>query len=432
MPHDEQDFTTETWINAFEDNPYLSEDYNKKVSNRFSKVQKAYKFTHCLENYIFLNGDDSEIEQILNMVQYRSNSDWGIPWNTAHDEHANYFYATLYKVHLDNFIKAYKWLKLCPLDMVFALSKGDKGSQNVSEMSVETKVLDNSDKSKIKIEKSANSVQRSKNEVFRLLREILTYKIHNQNWEAKSYYTDLKKITGYRSPQKSFQISTPFDKLDYSKRKDLKPKFIQFYDLFIINNNDHQPITSTLTDLQKAIIIQKLYKEGFFISSSNDDTKESVTQLFNISDKDVLEKYTNNPVTPSSSDATILSNYFKDLKQKIESFLFIDNILDYLLEEQYDVLPKHDSIICKQSEIDAVEAEMILILDYYLGENTYKLSKKIYNEQITLEEIRTDDNFINEELTDDTDCSDDLLKDYEMDLISLCCNTLSNSCLFDA
>ena len=100
--------------------------------------------------------------------------------------------------------------------------------------------------------------------------------------------------------------------------------------------------------------------------------------------------------------------------QKIESFLFIDNILDYLLEEQYDVLPKHDSIICKQSEIDAVEAEMILILDYYLGENTYKLSKKIYTEQSTLEEIRTDDNFINEELTDDTDCKDDLWEDYEM------------------
>lgn len=59
--------------------------------------------------------------------------------------------------------------------------------------------------------------------------------------------------------------------------------------------------------------------------------------------------------------------------QQIESGLFIDNILNKLLEHGFKVLSKHDSILCKESELNAVQAIIRAELDAFFGLDGYRL-----------------------------------------------------------
>ena len=60
--------------------------------------------------------------------------------------------------------------------------------------------------------------------------------------------------------------------------------------------------------------------------------------------------------------------------QRIESGIFVDRILVDLLRRGYRVLSKHDSILCKPSELPEVLAFVRAHLDNILGEGEYQLS----------------------------------------------------------
>lgn len=59
--------------------------------------------------------------------------------------------------------------------------------------------------------------------------------------------------------------------------------------------------------------------------------------------------------------------------QRIESSLFIDTILNKLLDKDFKVLSKHDSILCKESDLNAVHALIKAELDDFFGIGGYKL-----------------------------------------------------------
>ena len=59
--------------------------------------------------------------------------------------------------------------------------------------------------------------------------------------------------------------------------------------------------------------------------------------------------------------------------QRIESEIFIDGILARLLREGYRVFSKHDSILCKESDLDQVLAIVTAELDRELAPNGYRL-----------------------------------------------------------
>lgn len=61
------------------------------------------------------------------------------------------------------------------------------------------------------------------------------------------------------------------------------------------------------------------------------------------------------------------------LLQSIESSIFIDGILARLLSEGFRVFTKHDSILCKGSDLDKVSATVRQELDAYLGAGEYQL-----------------------------------------------------------
>ena len=65
---------------------------------------------------------------------------------------------------------------------------------------------------------------------------------------------------------------------------------------------------------------------------------------------------------------------FPVLLQNIESSLFVDTILTELLNKNIKALSKHDSILCKESDVQKVKLVIQRVLDGLLGENTYKLT----------------------------------------------------------
>lgn len=63
--------------------------------------------------------------------------------------------------------------------------------------------------------------------------------------------------------------------------------------------------------------------------------------------------------------------------QQIESVIFIDCILPRLLKMGYRVFSKHDSILCKESDVAAVEAVVREVLDVELGIGAYRLKTEL-------------------------------------------------------
>lgn len=95
---------------------------------------------------------------------------------------------------------------------------------------------------------------------------------------------------------------------------------------------------------------------------------------YNPKPKQILSKYYPNLV--------LFMNEFKRLEgnnrlaimlQEIESAIFIDTILAQLLERGYRVFSKHDSILCKESDLKAVAGIVSAQLDKILGAGNYRL-----------------------------------------------------------
>ncbi|MBK7095348.1 MAG: hypothetical protein IPH57_10000 [Saprospiraceae bacterium] len=99
----------------------------------------------------------------------------------------------------------------------------------------------------------------------------------------------------------------------------------------------------------------------------------SVFKLTN--DKKLLRLlYTQNNRKKSRFDAG--NDYLPIGLQRCESEIFVDNILVKLQQEKLTVISKHDSILCKESEADRVEAIIIEELDRILGANNYSLRRE--------------------------------------------------------
>lgn len=67
------------------------------------------------------------------------------------------------------------------------------------------------------------------------------------------------------------------------------------------------------------------------------------------------------------------SNQLAIMLQEIESAIFVDTILAELLKNGYRVFTKHDSILCKESDLNAVSALVRDHLDSILGSGNYRL-----------------------------------------------------------
>lgn len=76
------------------------------------------------------------------------------------------------------------------------------------------------------------------------------------------------------------------------------------------------------------------------------------------------------------------NNYLPIALQRMESEIFIQNILKRLYDENLIALSKHDSILCKLSDADKVEKIMKEELDRMLGTGNYLLRKKLLTEPL--------------------------------------------------
>ncbi len=96
-----------------------------------------------------------------------------------------------------------------------------------------------------------------------------------------------------------------------------------------------------------------------------------------IMDKDPIfvPKYIRNKKNEYEASTSVLPV----ILQKVEAFIFLDNIFSYLLKKDLYALPKHDSIVCKQSDFKTIYNIIIKILNTLLGINKYKLSYSKYN-----------------------------------------------------
>jgi hypothetical protein len=63
--------------------------------------------------------------------------------------------------------------------------------------------------------------------------------------------------------------------------------------------------------------------------------------------------------------------------QQLESAIFIDCILTRLLKSGYRVFSKHDSILCKESDVEAVTAIVREELNRELGIDSYALKTEL-------------------------------------------------------
>lgn len=74
-------------------------------------------------------------------------------------------------------------------------------------------------------------------------------------------------------------------------------------------------------------------------------------------------------------DFKLLNGYkaFPVMLQRIESHIFIDNILKELLYRGLPVLTKHDSVLCKQCDINKVRRIVSEHLDIWLGQGCYEI-----------------------------------------------------------
>lgn len=69
-------------------------------------------------------------------------------------------------------------------------------------------------------------------------------------------------------------------------------------------------------------------------------------------------------------------NQFAITLQQKESAVFIDVILRGLYKSSYKVLSKHDSILCKESDLETVKTYMTEVLDYEFGAGSFILKEE--------------------------------------------------------
>ena len=136
---------------------------------------------------------------------------------------------------------------------------------------------------------------------------------------------------------------------------------------------------------------------AFFFGNVKFDNKDRIYSLFKLKFKNVLQiinvlklyyasvykltddkkllrlLYTHKTEQKSRFDAG--NDYLAIGLQRVESEIFIDNIVKALQNAGLTIISKHDSILCKEDEADHVEIILKQELDRILGENNYKYKK---------------------------------------------------------
>jgi len=72
-------------------------------------------------------------------------------------------------------------------------------------------------------------------------------------------------------------------------------------------------------------------------------------------------------------------NQFAITLQKKESEIFIDGLLSKLQKTGFKVLSKHDSILCKKSDVTAVKGFVMNYLNEVFGKGNYQLKEEKYD-----------------------------------------------------
>ncbi|MCB9222471.1 MAG: hypothetical protein H6615_11655 [Ignavibacteria bacterium] len=118
-----------------------------------------------------------------------------------------------------------------------------------------------------------------------------------------------------------------------------------------------------------------------------DQLKRDMVNLFNVhlssGDHPELKKYLYSKNKGSKTARKAGNDYLPVRMQEIESSLFIKIIFHELIDKGIISLPKHDSILCKESDKDIVMELMSFELDRELGKGGYELRSKILISEVS-------------------------------------------------
>ncbi len=130
---------------------------------------------------------------------------------------------------------------------------------------------------------------------------------------------------------------------------------------------------------------QMLFEIFFSKYNNNSSAKSRVKAIFprliNMIDTYKKQKREENRaqlVEQGKEDDKKGDNQFAILLQRAESKLFVDCILHRLLNAGFMVLSKHDSIICRKSDLAGVKGVMKEELDQAFGVDSYELNEELY------------------------------------------------------
>lgn len=152
-----------------------------------------------------------------------------------------------------------------------------------------------------------------------------------------------------------------------------------------------------LRDVAKNSFIRSLYAKNNFKTEEKANFEKvfpELTQLLKVIKKEFvilfedhgkngnyteLDKYTRSNRKGEKTAKTAGLDYLPILLQEIESNIFIETILVELYKLGFVVLPKHDAILCSESDLANVTQIMKEKLNEVLGTGNYKLKTKILN-----------------------------------------------------
>ena len=126
----------------------------------------------------------------------------------------------------------------------------------------------------------------------------------------------------------------------------------------------------------KSLMFLIFFSKHDYRCSAKNKIKELFSTLISMIDLYKAEKREENKLERESQglkDDRKGDNQFAIALQKKESSTFIDKILYKLFKSGFKVLSKHDSILCKKSDLEAVGAFIKQVLDKEIGENEYQL-----------------------------------------------------------
>ncbi len=210
----------------------------------------------------------------------------------------------------------------------------------------------------------------------------------------------LEKVINNNLPPLLFS-SSPFSDLELDQMLDIevfieKAQLGKLYEYFAIQL--YGECTEEYRKEAKVCFIESLYSGNHFITASKAKfqrvfpdlgklLRKIKTELVDYFEAHMsfgsfpeLKKYTYSKSKGNKSAHESGNDYLSVKLQEIESTIFINIILSDLHQRGYSVLPKHDSILCAESDELSVKDCIIEHLDSILGKGKYLLKSKLLKE----------------------------------------------------